>query len=113
MIKRIVAIPGDTIKMSGFKVYIEPEGSNTYREEQELIPQTYMTIITGLPEGWTKEFPFSGELSPVTLEENQYFLLGDNRQESSDSRSWGPLPRDQLLGKVIYRYWPLSRSGKL
>jgi len=113
MIKRIVAIPGDTIKMSGFKVYIEPEGSNTYREEQELIPQTYMTIITGLPEGWAKEFPFSGELPPVTLEENQYFLLGDNRQESSDSRSWGPLPRDQLLGKVIYRYWPLSRSGKL
>ena len=113
MIKRIVAIPGDTIKMSEFNVYIEPEGSNTYAEEQELIPQTYTTIITGLPEGWAKEFPFSGELPPVTLEEEQYFLLGDNRQDSSDSRSWGPLPRDQLLGKVIYRYWPLSRSGKL
>ena len=113
MIKRIVAIPGDTIKMSEFNVYIEPESSNTYAEEQELIPQTYTTIITGLPEGWAKEFPFSGELPPVTLEEEQYFLLGDNRQDSSDSRSWGPLPRDQLLGKVIYRYWPLSRSGKL
>lgn len=113
MIKRIVAIPGDTIKMSEFKVYIKPGGSNTYTEEQEMIPQTYSTIITGLPEGWAKEFPFSGELPPVTLEEKQYFLLGDNRQASSDSRSWGPLPRDQLLGKVIYRYWPLSRSGKL
>ena len=113
MIKRIVAIPGDTIKMSEFNVYIEPESSNTYAEEQELIPQTYTTIITGLPEGWAKEFPFSGELPPVTLEEEQYFLLGDNRQDSSDSRSWGPLSRDQLLGKVIYRYWPLSRSGKL
>ena len=113
MIKRIMAIPGDTIKMSGFKVYIKPEGSNTYTEEQELIPQTYTTIITGLPEGWAKEFPFSGELPPVTLEEEQYFFLGDNRQDSSDSRSWGPLPRDQLLGKVIYRYWPLSRSGQL
>jgi signal peptidase I len=113
MIKRIVAIPGDTIKMSGFKVYIKPEGSNIYTEEQELIPQSYTKIITGLPEGWAKEFPLSGELPPVTLEEEQYFLLGDNRQESSDSRSWGPLPRDQLLGKVIYRYWPLSRSGKL
>ena len=113
MIKRIVAIPGDTIKMSEFNVYIEPESSNTYAEEQELIPQTYTTIITELPEGWVKEFPFSGELPPVTLEEEQYFLLGDNRQDSSDSRSWGPLPRDQLLGKVIYRYWPLSRSGKL
>jgi len=113
MIKRIVAIPGDTIKMSGFKVYIKPEGSTTYTEEEELIPQTYTTIITGLPEGWAKEFPFSGELPPLTLEEEQYFLLGDNRQDSSDSRSWGPLPRDQLLGKVIYRYWPLSRSGKI
>ena len=113
MIKRIVAIPGDTIKMSEFNVYIEPESSNTYAEEQELIPQTYTTIITGLPEGWAKEFPFSGELPPVTLEVEQYFLLGDNRQDSSDSRSWGPLSRDQLLGKVIYRYWPLSRSGKL
>jgi signal peptidase I len=113
MIKRIVAVPGDTIKVSGFTAYIRPDGSSTFAAEQELIPQTYELFVGSLPEGWAKEFPFSGEYPAVTLEEDQYFVLGDNRQGSSDSRSWGPVTRDQLVGRVIYRYWPLSRTLKL
>jgi signal peptidase I len=113
MIKRIVGIPGDTVRMSGFRAFIKPEGSDSYREEQELGGSTYSILIEGLPEGWSKEFPFSGELQPLTLGEGQFFVLGDNRQGSSDSRSWGPLSREEILGNVMYRYWPLSRSGRL
>ena len=113
MIKRIVAVPGDTIRISGFTAYIRPEGSSTFTAEQELISGSYEVLIGSLPEGWADEFPFSGELPPLTLEKNQYFLLGDNRQHSSDSRSWGPISRDQILGRVLYRYWPLRRSGRL
>ena len=113
MIKRIVAVPGDTIRISGFTAYIRPEGNSSFIAENELIPEVDQIKIESLPEGWAKEFPFSGEHPPITLGNDQYFLLGDNRQGSSDSRSWGPISRDQFVGRVIYRYWPLPRSGKL
>ena len=113
MIKRIVALPGDTIQISGFTAYISIPGSSTFIPEQELVPQNYEVLVGSLPEGWKEEYVFSGELPPVTLGNDQYFLLGDNRQGSSDSRSWGPISRDQILGKVLYRYWPLRRSGRL
>jgi signal peptidase I len=113
MIKRIVAVPGDTIRISGFTAYIRQEGGSTFVAEQELIPRSYEFLVGSLPEGWAKEFPFSGEHPPLTLGEDQYFLLGDNRPGSSDSRSWGPVSRDRILGRVLYRYWPLSRSGGL
>jgi signal peptidase I len=113
MIKRIVAVPGDTIRISGFTAYIRPEGGSNFIVEQELIPQSYEFLVGSLPEGWAKEFPFSGEHPPLTLGSDEYFLLGDNRPGSSDSRSWGPVSRDQILGRVLYRYWPLARSGGL
>ena len=113
MIKRIVAVPGDTIRISGFSAYIRPEGSGTFIAEQQLITQSYDILVGSLPEGWAEELPFSGEHPPLMLEKDQYFLLGDNRQRSSDSRSWGPISREQILGRVLYRYWPLSRSGRL
>ena len=113
MIKRIMAVPGDTIRISDFTAYIRPEGSSGFVAEQELIPGSYEILVGSLPEGWAKEFPFSGEHPPLTLEKGQYFLLGDNRQGSSDSRSWGPVTRDQIVGRVLYRYWPLPRSGRL
>jgi signal peptidase I len=113
MVKRIVAVPGDTIKLSNFMARIRPAGGTDFIVERELSPQSYQLIIESLPDGWGEELPFSGEFPPLTLGENQYFVLGDNRQASSDSRSWGPITRDQLVGRVIFRYWPLSRSGKL
>jgi len=113
MIKRVVGIPGDTIKMSNFVAYIRPDGGSGFTEEQELIPGSYRIMTGTMPDGWEKTFPFSGEHPSLTLKEGQYFLLGDNRQASSDSRSWGPVSRQQLFGRVIYRYWPLARNAKL
>lgn len=108
LIKRIIGLPGDTIKMSDFAVFIKPMGSTVFYDEQELISAVYRVNTVLEAEGWKKDFPFNGNLEPTTLKENEYFILGDNRPDSSDSRSWGPLPADRLLGKVLLKYWPLN-----
>lgn len=109
LIKRVIAVPGDTVKMSDFKASIKPEGSGYFLSEFEVIPQDYDINVEGLPSGWDMEMPFSGNMDPVVLMENQYFLLGDNRMMSSDSLNWGPLDLEKIEGKVIFSYWPFSR----
>jgi signal peptidase I len=47
------------------------------------------------------------------LKEGEYFLAGDNRNHSRDSRAFGPVPRDQIVGKALFRYYPLDRIGSL
>jgi signal peptidase I len=49
------------------------------------------------------------ECAPVTLGPNEYFVMGDNRGNSLDSRSFGPIPADQIVGRVALRYWPLNQ----
>jgi len=48
---------------------------------------------------------------PVTVGEGQYFMMGDNRYQSCDSREWGSVPRENLIGPVFARYWPVQRIG--
>jgi signal peptidase I len=113
MVKRIVGLPGDTVSMSGFRAFITPKGSTVPVDEQQLLGSGYSLLIDNLPEGWRQELPFSGELPPLTLKEDEYFVLGDNRTGSSDSRSWGPILREQIVARVVHRYWPFSRWGNL
>lgn len=113
LVKRVIGIPGDTIRMSGYLASIKPAGSSTFSTEKELQADGYKVEVAPLPEGWTEDLPFSGSLSEVTLQEGQYFLLGDNRPDSSDSRSWGPISGRKILGLAFYRYWPFGRSGRL
>lgn len=114
MIKRVVGLPGDTVRMSGFRLSVIVAGSGAFVDEQQLVDEPYAIVTPGgLPAGWQSQFPFSGEVQPRLLREGEYFLLGDNRPDSSDSRSWGPLRRDQIVGKVLLRYWPLRRSGRI
>jgi signal peptidase I len=113
LIKRVVGLPGDTVRMTGFRLSVMASGSGVFVEEQRLVDTPYAIVTGGLPQGWRSEFPFSGDLPPRLLREGEYFLLGDNRPASSDSRSWGPLRGDQIVGKVLLRYWPLSHSGRL
>jgi len=113
LIKRVMGLPGDTVRMSGFRLSVMAPGSGAFIDEQVLVQTPYQIAAGALPAGWKSEFPFSGELAPRLLREGEYFLLGDNRPASSDSRSWGPLRRDRIVGKVLLRYWPLPRSGRL
>lgn len=95
-IKRIIGLPGEQIKIADGKVKIfnqeKPEGA--ILEESEYLKKDLST----------------GGSIDITLNKDQYFVLGDNRQNSSDSRVWGPLPKNDIIGKVLLRAWPLSKA---
>lgn len=96
-IKRIIGLPGETIEIKGGKVTISgQEGSQALDESNYL----YLNDFT------------SGEVR-IPLTENEYFVMGDNRFSSSDSRSWGPLPKDDIIGRVVFRAWPFAVFAKI
>nr|MDA3809667.1 S26 family signal peptidase [Spirochaetaceae bacterium] len=83
--------------------------SDFFLSEFEVIDKNYDISVGNLPEGWNNSIPFSGNFNDITLKENQYFVLGDNRMQSSDSTSWGVLDRERIKGKVLLTYWPLNK----
>ncbi|MBI9099997.1 MAG: signal peptidase I [Spirochaetaceae bacterium] len=109
LVKRIIALPGDTVKMSDFTASIKPGNSEYFLNEFEVIHSSYDTNMGELPAGWNDSLPFSGNMDPVTLGDNEYFVLGDNRMQSSDSTSWGILHKDRIAGKILMAYWPLNK----
>ncbi|OGE26571.1 signal peptidase I [Candidatus Daviesbacteria bacterium RIFCSPLOWO2_01_FULL_38_10] len=95
-IKRIIVLPGDTIKISGRLIYV----NDTLQSEQYLPKNTPTASGAILQEGET-----------VKAGPNQYFVLGDNRTHSSDSREWGSITREEIVGKAFFRYWPPQSFG--
>lgn len=91
-IKRIVGLPGETIEIKSGNVLIN-EGT---------LPEPY------LPRGAEKE---TLPNLKIKLDENEYFVLGDNRPRSSDSRFWGALPREKIMGRALVRLWPVAHAG--
>lgn len=90
-IKRILALPGDTIKIEGNFTYVNGSRVN----------ETYLPADTP-----TRSGAFLTEGVEVKAGENQYFVLGDNRNHSSDSREWGAITQKEIVGKAFFRYWP-------
>ncbi len=97
-IKRVIAVPGDTIKISNNAVYLNGQ----------LLNEPYLP--TGRP---TPSGAFLTEGKTITAAENQYFVLGDNREHSSDSREWGPVTKKEIIGRAFFRYFPLQNIGLL
>lgn len=95
-IKRIIAIPSDTVSIKDGYVYVNEQqlNENYIKSETIILPGQY------LKEG-----------QELKLGEDEYFVLGDNRSHSSDSRQWGTVPRKDIIGKAFFRYWPLSKFG--
>lgn len=107
VIARVIGIPGDTVTVRDYTVYVKPKGASAYSSEHEIAQARYETRHEPLPAGWNASLPFSGNLPPITLRSHEYFLVGDNRSQSSDSREWGPVDLRSIVGQVILRYWPL------
>ena len=95
-IKRIIGLPGETVHMEGTTVTI----TNADNPKGFVIDQSYVTH--------TAEASFS-----KTLAGDEYFVMGDNRTESFDSRSWGPLPKKYILGKPLLRLFPINKIAFL
>jgi signal peptidase I len=93
LVKRVIGLPGETISDHDGVVYINGKVLHeTYLPKND--PSTYTA-------------PFG----PIHVASNNYFVMGDNRTESCDSRYWGTVTKSELIGKVEMRIWPLSRIG--
>ncbi|MDR3193421.1 MAG: signal peptidase I [Treponema sp.] len=110
-IKRIVGLPGDEITMTNFVLRIRERGSSYTFTEFELSDGDYVPDIPHVPAIWDESLPFSGDMDRIVLGENECFVLSDDRSNTNDSRTWGPIPIKQVSGKVLLRYWPLNRLG--
>lgn len=88
-IKRIIGKPGQTIEVKNGRVYIDNQ------------PQF---------ERYIAEEPHY-QLPPVKVPENSYFVMGDNRNDSNDSHVWGFLPKENIIGRAVFRFWPIERFG--
>jgi len=109
-IKRVVALPGDVVILKDSVITVNPGGNSHFLTEFELASRPYDILKAKLPEGWSGALPFSDSFSEIKLGEGQYFFMSDNRGATNDSRSWGSLSEERILGKVILRFWPLFRK---
>jgi len=112
MVKRVIGVPGDTIRLRSFSALIKANGSKEFVPEAKLLPTALPASQALAAKGWDSSLPFSGNSEDIALGEDEYFVLGDNRTESSDSRSWGPIDGSRILAKVIFRYWPPRSIGQ-
>ena len=111
-VKRLVALPGDEVYMSSFVLRIRPGGSPYTLTEFELSDRPYYPNIPQVPALWDESLPFSGNMDKRTLGPGEYFVISDDRGNTGDSRTWGPVSAKQIIGKPVFRFWPLSRMGR-
>ena len=91
LIKRVVGQPGDTLEVRDGEL----------RRNGDAVP-----------ESWRVD-PIDYSLGPIRVPEGHLLVLGDNRNASLDSHVWGPLPRTEVIGTAVLRYWPLNRLGPI
>jgi signal peptidase I len=90
-IKRVVALPGELVEMRDGRVYVNGQ----------LLPEQFVP----------KEYMDGSSFGPYTIPDDQYFVMGDHRSSSNDSRVFGPVPREAIYGKAVFAYWPVDRFG--
>ena|SRR3989338_6160266 len=95
-IKRVIGVPGDRMMVKDGKVYLN--GSP--------LPETYLP-----PEYTTSPGQFLQSGMEFTVPVGATFMMGDNRDHSSDSRDWGPVPDQNIIGRAFFRYWPVNKAG--
>ena len=100
-IKRVIGLPGDQIELRRKKVYVNGQA----------LDEPYAHFITPLsPEGDRRSSELREEYGPVTVPSGQYFVMGDNRDNSEDSRFWGFLPASYVKGKALFIYFSVGNT---
>ena len=92
-IKRVIAVPGDRVEVNQGAVYVNGQA----------LVETYV------PE----EYRDQSSMPERTVPQDEYFVLGDHRSSSNDSRAWGMVPRRYIYGKAVFAYWPVTQFGAI
>jgi signal peptidase I len=92
-IKRVIGVPGDKVEVKEGKVYVNSAE----------LTESYVSA----------DYRDTASMPAEILKPDRYFVLGDHRNSSNDSRSWGTVPRSYIYGKAVFVYWPLDRLGVL
>ncbi len=95
-IKRIIGLPGETVIVQNAHVYINGQ----------LLNEPYLNLAVLTAPG-----QFLQEGRDVSVPPDNYIVMGDNRSNSSDSREWGFVPKDDIIGQALFRYWPSNEVG--
>jgi signal peptidase I len=101
-IKRVIGLPGDRIRIVSGQVFV-----NGRALVEDYVPKGYRDTVSW-PPGAPGDAPEERQVPA-----GEYFVLGDHRSSSSDSRSWGWVPRDNIFGKAVFIYWPPDKIGRL
>lgn len=96
IIKRIIGLPEEIIEIRNGDIYI-----NNLKQEEPYLHNEKDVRFTYI------------NMKPLLIQKGYYFVLGDNRPISQDSRTFGPVPETYIFGKTLFRYWPFSRFGSL
>jgi len=112
-VKRIIALPGDEISMTDYVFRVKPDalhGSSTFSlTEFELSEKPYNPVIPSASRLWDDSVPFSGSMDPIILGPDECFVVSDDRSNTNDSRTWGPISPSLIKARAVLRFWPLNR----
>lgn len=115
--RRVIGLPGDTIYIDRYVVFIKPAGEKLFHTEFEfpLHPESdpsqvkYNAKILVPPANWDVDFGAKASFKEITLASDEYFLLGDDRLSAADSRLWGPVKQNKILGRALVLYFPFNK----
>ena len=98
LVKRVIGLPGDVLSVSEGRVFVDGR-----RLDESWLPPAEQGVTEMGPPG-----PTYNLAQPYRVPANDYYVMGDNRTDSCDSRYWGPIPRSLIVGKVEMRVWPVT-----
>ena len=115
LVKRLIGVPGDRIHLrDGIPIvngvaqsepHAVPTTPENYRDYLDDFPSVPMTVDLGATERWAVDMPNHVENGDLVVPAGKYFMMGDNRHMSLDSRFWGFVPRENIIGRPLFNYW--------
>jgi signal peptidase I len=121
LVKRVIGLPGDRLRMRDGRVFINGNAlSEPYAVYRPAAPDSYrdefprlMSADPGVDSRWWIEMHTLVSHGELTVPAESYFVLGDNRNDSEDSRYWGLVPREAIVGKPLLIYFSLNQAGEM